>query len=110
MFYSKLTGGFYSTEIHGSAMPKDCVEITDEKYHNLLESQGSGKILTTDTKGFPIAIDKPPFSKKDSVLGKIYQLEASVTARRIREAVISKDTAWIANVQTQIEVLRKTLE
>ena len=46
MFYSAKTGGFYSREIHGDNMPADVVEITAEQHSNLIEGQGSGKVIT----------------------------------------------------------------
>lgn len=62
MFYSKSTGGFYSTEIHGSNIPEDAVEITIEQHVALLEAQTSGKVIAADNKGNPIALDPPPLS------------------------------------------------
>ena len=58
MLYSKINNGFYSVEIHGEAVPSDCVEITDEQYKNLLEAQAGGKKITSDDSGYPIAVDR----------------------------------------------------
>lgn len=57
MFYSKSTGGFYTTEIHGDNIPADVVEITAEQHVALTEGQNSGKVITSDENGFPILID-----------------------------------------------------
>lgn len=60
MFYSKSTGGFYSTEIHGTNMPDDIVEITNEQHQDLLEKQSQGATIFADNKGRPIAIKPIP--------------------------------------------------
>ena len=39
MFYSKSTGGFYATEIHGKNIPDDAVEITIEAQIAALRAQ-----------------------------------------------------------------------
>lgn len=56
MFYAKSTGGFYDEEIHGDAIPEDAVEITREYHKELFEGQSSGKVISSDDKGFPILI------------------------------------------------------
>ena len=59
MFYSKETGGFYSTAVHGSNMPADVVEITDTLYRDLLDGQASGKRIAGDASGAPVLLDLP---------------------------------------------------
>lgn len=54
MFFSKSTGGFYTVDIHGSNMPADKVEITDEKYQELMHGQQNGMTITADDSGYPI--------------------------------------------------------
>lgn len=60
MFYSKSTGGFYDTAIHGDNMPADVVEITAEEHAALLEGQSQGKIIDFDAEGFPFLRDPAP--------------------------------------------------
>lgn len=60
MFYSKTTGGFYSTEIHGDNIPDDAVEITSEMHATLFEAQSKGKIIAADANGYPVLQDVPP--------------------------------------------------
>lgn len=64
MFYAKSTGGFYTPYINGKNIPDDAVEITDEKYLELLQDQSAGKIITSDDKGNPIAIAPPPLTQE----------------------------------------------
>ena len=59
MFYSKSTGGFYDTAIHGENMPADAVNITKEEHAALMVGQSSGKIITADANGRPFLMDAP---------------------------------------------------
>ena len=60
-FYSKSTGGFYSTDIHDeeTGIPADVVEISNERWQELLQEQSSGKQIVAAVNGQPIAIDRP---------------------------------------------------
>ncbi|WP_210204568.1 hypothetical protein [Microvirga sp. 17 mud 1-3] len=60
MFYSASTGGFYSKEIHGSNIPADAVEITDDEHAALMAGQAAGKRIVPDENGRPILADPPP--------------------------------------------------
>ena len=66
MFYAKSTGGFYSREIHGDAIPSDAVEITTELHAALLAGQASGKQIKANAKGVPVLVD-PPASTADAI-------------------------------------------
>lgn len=57
MLYSAKTGGFYAADIHGSAVPADCVEISDEQHAALLTGQSNGLAIAADRDGHPILID-----------------------------------------------------
>lgn len=59
MFYSKQTGGFYDTAIHGDNIPSDAVEITAAEHAALLEGQSQGKRIQADAKGRPVLADPP---------------------------------------------------
>lgn len=56
MFYSKSTGGFYDPAINVS-IPADAVQITDDAYQALFAAQSTGKVITADASGNPIAVD-----------------------------------------------------
>ena len=60
MFYSKTTGGFYDSAIHGDAIPADAAEITVEEHQALLEGQSQGKRIVADEAGHPVLADPPP--------------------------------------------------
>ena len=56
IYYSKSTKGFYTTQIHGTNIPSDCVEISCEIHQTLLNDQSQGKQIVPDERGYPIAI------------------------------------------------------
>ena len=59
IYYSKTTKGFYCEEIHGTNIPSDRVQITNEQHENLLNEQSNGKQIVPDKNGYPIAIVPP---------------------------------------------------
>lgn len=54
IYYSASTSGFYKSEIHGEDIPSDSVEITQDKYTDLLVGQGVGHEIVSDQNGYPI--------------------------------------------------------
>lgn len=71
MFYSKSTGGFYSTEINGANIPADAVEITPQEHVALLRGQASGKIISARSNGKPELAD-PPAPDQSEII-KMYE-------------------------------------
>ena len=59
MYYSKSTGGFYITEIHGDNIPADAVEITSKQHEALIAGEASGKRIAADHDGVPVLQDPP---------------------------------------------------
>ena len=59
-YYSKSTGGFYLSEIHGNNIPEDVVEITEAEHAALIEGQSKGQRIVADENGRPILQDPPP--------------------------------------------------
>lgn len=110
MFYAKSTGGFYATEIHGKNIPADAVEITIEEHAALLDGQRQGKLITADGDGRPALQDQPPITGNALLLSQIATLEATITPRRQREAILGTDNGWLADVNAQIVALRAKLE
>lgn len=74
MLYSKSTGGFYDSAIHGNNIPSDAVEITNDEHAALLAGQSEGKIIAADANGFPVLQDPPEPTAE--------QIAAAVTAAR----------------------------
>lgn len=65
MFYSKSTGGFYDTAIHGDNIPADAVEITCEQHCALLQGQADGKVIVCNEQGHPCLADPTPPSTEE---------------------------------------------
>lgn len=83
MFYSKSTNGFYDSEIHGSNIPKDAVEISKDLWNSLLDQQANGKSIKADKSGKPIAVDRPKKTKDEiiSTYQKVAQLNLDSVAQ-----------------------------
>lgn len=94
MFYSKSTGGFYTTEIHGNNIPSESVEITSEQYDFLLEAQSQGKQIVADDKGFPVAIDPPPLSQE----------QLSISALTQRDSMLRKAATRVSPLQDAVDL------
>lgn len=77
MLYSASKKGFYNLAIHGSAIPDDAVEITDDYYIELLNGQSQGKRIIADANGSPILSDPP----KPTLEQVIYAFAAAVQRR-----------------------------
>lgn len=87
MFYSPSTGGFYDSEIHGSNIPFDSVEISDDHYQSLLEGQSDGKFISSDSNGNPILQDHPFIAQ--SIQSEIDALERNqLMPRATREFML----------------------
>lgn len=60
MYYSRSTGSFYTTEIHGNSMPDDVVEITVDGWQALQHAESEDKRIEADADGRPVAVVPPP--------------------------------------------------
>jgi len=58
LYYSKSTGGFYDTAIHGD-IPANAVEITEAEHAALLAAQASGQSIQAGEDGRPVAVARP---------------------------------------------------
>lgn len=57
MKFAASTGGFYSPDIHGDAIPSDAVDITDTLYAQILDGQAAGKQVVAGKGGKPALAD-----------------------------------------------------
>ncbi|EOZ7480728.1 tail fiber assembly protein [Enterobacter asburiae] len=89
MYYAKSTGGFYTPAINGKNIPDDAIEITEDEYLGLLQAQADGKIITSDDKGNPVAIDPPPLTQEELV----------AQAEREKASLLKQATNSIAPLQ-----------
>ena len=106
MLYSKTTGGFYDPEIHGEAVPSDCVEISKERHAELLAEQSSGKVIVSDKKGLPKAVDPvAPALTWDAIRAQRNALLSESDWTQLADAPVDK-AAWA----TYREALRDITE
>lgn len=103
MLYSKMTNGFYDPQINPT-IPLDAVEISIDAHRELLEVQSTGKQITADADGYPIASDPPPPTKSELIAQ--YKLQAHQALERtdrvaIRcfKAGVAFPAAWISYTQ-----------
>ncbi|WP_435018509.1 hypothetical protein TA3x_000483 [Tundrisphaera sp. TA3] len=104
IYFSKATGGFYRDDIH-SEIPGDRVEITEEQHLALLKANSEGKVIRGDEEGFPVAVE--PAKRPKTTRQQIAELEAAITPRRMREAVMGTDGGWLKAQEGKIAALRK---
>lgn len=96
MLYSKTTGGFYDQEIHGSNIPADSVEITQEQYVILMNGQSKGKIVTADSNGYPVL--KNPTQPSSN------EISAAVTAARSAAYIVESDPLFFKSQRGEATV------
>jgi hypothetical protein len=59
IFYSASRMGFFDSDIHApQQIPGDAVAITAAEHQALLAAQSSGKEITSDAQGYPVAVAK----------------------------------------------------
>lgn len=56
-YFSNSTKGFYLTEVHGSDMPSDIIEVTKALRDSLLDQEKQGKEITV-VSGEVVAVDR----------------------------------------------------
>lgn len=64
MKYAASTGGFYHPDIH-EEIPEDAVDVSDERYQELLEGQSAGRRIIADEHGNPVLADQLPLDRSD---------------------------------------------
>jgi len=80
LYFSKTTGGFYDSAIHGDDIPADAVEITAEEHAAVFAAQSIGKRITAGEDGKPIAIDPPAPSDEELAVVKRLERDAALAA------------------------------
>lgn len=90
MYFSATTMGFYKTEIHGSNMPEDVVEITDAEYQAFREGQANGLVLEAQN-GRPVMV-QPTTTEEDIRIVRNRLLEESDWTQT-SDATVDKE-AW----------------
>ncbi|MGN5127759.1 tail fiber assembly protein [Aeromonas sp. 30P] len=84
-FFSKLTCGFYTKSIHGTAIPDDAKEIDQARYDELMAGASDGKIISSDDDGYPILILPPEQPAAEKALA---ELESRVSIANQQIAIL----------------------
>jgi hypothetical protein len=123
LFFSKITGGFYSDDLHGNNLPPDAVEISHELHAELLQAQSAGLQIKSTEDGKPIALEVAPLTQLELVsktinsvrfqrapvfaaLDIMRQDELVVIATNTDQAAIDASKANLTAIQTFIQGLR----
>ncbi|UZD95753.1 hypothetical protein LOY64_01710 [Pseudomonas corrugata] len=53
LYYAKSTAGFYRDDIHGAAIPADCVKISEALHQQLITGQAEGQLMVHTGDGVP---------------------------------------------------------
>jgi hypothetical protein len=91
-------------------IPADAVEITDEQYQLFFSYQSENKEITFDVKTKTFSAEHKIISEKEKATFEIQTIEASITPRRNREAVLGTDKGWLVETESKITELRKKLK
>lgn len=71
-YWSASSNGFYNDDVHGTNIPADCVEITEEQWLELLNGQVNNKVITSDSNGHPVLVDPPePILNSEAVARQV---------------------------------------
>jgi hypothetical protein len=85
-FFSPSTGGFYTRESHGTAIPADAVNVSARRHGALMKAQQAGARIEADAKGRPQA-RLPAAADRRSAL-------ALAIAREARRRILSVSPEW----------------
>lgn len=141
-YYSASAGGFFDSDIHGERelreadpnwiateegaaaplvaapnpmclIPVDAIEITSERYADLLAQQSVGKRISAGSDGIPVAQDPPPPStdeiKRQLISAVQRQLDSTAQSfgyDSIITAVTYAEESGVAKFQTEGKALR----
>ncbi|MCU7250327.1 phage tail assembly chaperone [Pseudomonas koreensis] len=68
VFFSPSTCGAYRSELHGTDMPADVIEVAASVWRSLLdELSTSPKKISSRPDGYPVLIDPPPLAADELV-------------------------------------------
>lgn len=56
LYFSPSAGGFFSSALHGTDMPADALEISDQEYAALVVARGKGQMVRLNANGRPEAV------------------------------------------------------
>jgi len=66
-YYSAKNNAFYDLDINANSMPDDAVEISDDRWAELLNGLSDGSVLGSDENGLPTLSETPKPTKDEYV-------------------------------------------
>jgi hypothetical protein len=89
-FWSPSTGGFYTTDIHGDAVPADAVKISAGRHLALLEAHNAGADIVAGPRG-PVAV-MPKAERSASLATAIRRVKREARRRCLEVASIERQS------------------
>lgn len=95
MKYSASANGFFLPEVHGTAIPPDAVDITDEEHADLLLGQSEGLLIAPGPGGFPQLVEPTPLTPEEQL--------AAERARMVVSRFQARAALHLAGLLPQVE-------
>lgn len=106
--FSAETTGFYLIGFH-TDIPADAVDITEDKWRELMSDQEAGKIITADETGHPVLLERPATtheqyvaiaeSQKQALIAEVHEetriLQTKLALNRIKPDELERLNAWL---------------
>lgn len=112
--YSRSTGNCYLFGIH-PLIPKDAIDITEERFQATLGSPQPGKMISHDADGLPILTDVPPPTQEELEMierawrdRQLADTDGLVTRHR-DELEEQSDTTLTPDQYTELQTYRRAL-
>lgn len=96
-YYSPSERGFFSKDIHGTNMPADIIELSDDEWKELLSAQAAGKSIQPGVHGGPIAAERVPSLE-----------ECKTQLLMLRDQALSGTDWLVARHRDELEVRSQT--
>ncbi|MFP4793412.1 hypothetical protein [Pasteurella multocida] len=93
--------GFYTS---GQEIPNDAVEITEQRYIELLNGQSEGKIIVSDKSGNPILIAPAP-----STFHELKNGEWKITKAKQKEQLNAEKTRLVLFTANKVDEMKSAL-
>jgi len=108
VFFSPLTGGFYSEKVHGDRIPPDSLKISKKKHAELIEGLARGLSIVIEPGGLPALVAATalgPLTKAEVEIARLHAYSHPVTgsdrhfAEAQRERLLGNEEAAMAAMQ-----------
>ena len=109
--YFQKDGGFLFEGIN--EIPADAIEISSEKYNEVIAGQAEGKAISTDNAGFPCLVEQQfietVVQQRDEILFQLRQIDDR-KVRAITDFVLNGDKTFLEQLEEEAVQLRARLK